>query len=65
MYDMLTIEQVMKTKLISVKPEQSIYDAAEIFATKEFHALPVVDKGVLIGIVTTTDVIRFLLDSNK
>lgn len=65
MYDMLTIEQVMKTKLISVKPEQSIHDVAEIFATKEFHALPVVDKGLLIGIVTTTDVIRFLLDSTK
>ena len=29
---------------------------------KEFHALPVVDGGKIVGIVTTTDLINYLLE---
>jgi CBS domain-containing protein len=34
---------------------------AELLAQREFHALPVVDNGNLVGIVTTTDLINYLL----
>lgn len=61
-YNMFTIEQVMAKNLISVSSTTSIKDVAEILSKKEFHALPVVDKGKLVGIVTTTDLINYLLD---
>lgn len=61
-YDMFTIEHVMTKKVVSVSPETSIREVAEIFTLKEFHALPVVSNDNLIGIVTTTDVIRYLLN---
>ena len=60
-YNMFTIEQVMVKKIVSVSPSNSIKEVAEILSNSEFHALPVVDKNVLVGIVTTTDLIKYLL----
>jgi acetoin utilization protein AcuB len=60
--EMLSIPQVMTAKPRMVDPNDLIRDVAEIFANEEFHALPVVEDGVLKGIVTTTDVIRYMLE---
>lgn len=63
--EMLSIPQVMTSRPRTVEENQSIKEVAEIFAREGFHALPVVaESGELRGIVTTTDVIRFLLNSN-
>lgn len=59
--DMLNIPQVMTSKPRTVSSEDLIRDVAEIFATEEYHALPVVDNGELKGIVTTTDLIAYML----
>ena len=61
-YNMFTIEQVMKRNVVSVSSSKSIKEVAEILATKEFHALPVVDNNLLRGIVTTTDLIKYLIN---
>ncbi|MBP9924672.1 MAG: CBS domain-containing protein [Cyclobacteriaceae bacterium] len=64
-FDMLTISQVMSHKPRVVKADDNIRHVAEILAVEEFHALPVVDPEdelKLVGIVTTTDVIRYLLE---
>lgn len=61
-YNMFTIEQVMAKKLVTVTSETTIKEVAEILAEKEFHALPVLENGILVGIVTTTDLIKYLLD---
>lgn len=61
-YNMFTIEQVMAKNLITINSHTSIKKVAEILAEKEFHALPVVDNNELVGIVTTTDLIKFLID---
>ena len=60
-YNMFSIEQVMKKNLVTVLPSSSIKDVAVILAEKEFHALPVVQRNKLVGIVTTTDLIKYLL----
>lgn len=60
-YNMFSIEQVMAKNLVSVPSTTSIKEVAEILSKKEFHALPVVDDGRLVGIVTTTDLINYLL----
>jgi CBS domain-containing protein len=52
----------MSKNLISVSPETTIKEAAEILATREFHALPVCKGDLLVGIVTTTDLIKYLLE---
>jgi CBS domain-containing protein len=60
-YNMFTIEQVMAKNVISVSPESTIHEVAALLAKKEFHALPVVENDELVGIVTTTDLINYLL----
>ena len=64
-YNMLTIDQVMITKPKTVQADQPIKSVAETFTKEEFHALPVVQGERLVGIVTTTDIIRFLLATCK
>tara|TARA_R110002012_G_scaffold127225_1_gene279408 strand:+ start:4005 stop:4424 length:420 start_codon:yes stop_codon:yes gene_type:complete len=61
-YNMFSIEQVMAKNLVSVPSTTTIKEVAEILATKEFHALPVVDDDKLVGIVTTTDLINYLIE---
>ncbi|CAM1347167.1 MULTISPECIES: CBS domain-containing protein [Tenacibaculum] len=61
-YNMFTIEQVMAKNLVTVSPSNTIKEVAEILSKKEFHALPVIEEGELKGIVTTTDLIYYLLE---
>ncbi|MBU2938935.1 CBS domain-containing protein [Lacinutrix sp. C3R15] len=61
-YNMFTIEQVMAKNITHVSSDTTIKEVAEILAKKEFHALPVVDNNTLVGIVTTTDLINYLIE---
>ncbi|MEQ8420090.1 MAG: CBS domain-containing protein [Arenibacter algicola] len=61
-YNMLSIEQVMVKDPVHIAPSLTIKEVAEILAKKEFHALPVVENGDLVGIVTTTDLLNYLLE---
>ena len=61
-YNMFTVEQVMAKKLVSIAPDATIKEAAQILTTKEFHALPVCEGDLLVGIITTTDLIKYLID---
>ncbi|WP_445719448.1 CBS domain-containing protein [Flavobacterium sp.] len=61
-YNMFTVEQVMAKKLVSISPETTIKEAAQILASREFHALPVCEGDLLVGIITTTDLIKYLID---
>lgn len=60
-YNMFTIDQVMVKNVVTVSPTATIKDVAKILSEKEFHALPVVEEGSLVGIVTTTDLLKYLL----
>ncbi|MFN3941003.1 MAG: CBS domain-containing protein [Chitinophagales bacterium] len=60
--NMLTIPQVMSRKPVTVHPDISVKEVADIFVQSEFHALPVVENDAVVGIVTTTDVIRYLTE---
>jgi CBS-domain-containing membrane protein len=59
--EMLTIANVMSHKPRVVNIGSQIREVAEIFAKESFHSLPVVDDGKLVGIITTTDVIKYML----
>ncbi|BDD03409.1 CBS domain-containing protein [Aureibacter tunicatorum] len=61
-YNLLTLDQVMIKKPVTVQQDQTIKEAAEILASHEFHALPVMDGEKVVGIVTTTDLIKYLID---
>jgi CBS domain-containing protein len=60
--DSLSIDQVMTHNPLTVNADDSIKEVAEIFANAKFHALPVLENNELAGIVTTTDLIKYLIE---
>jgi CBS domain-containing protein len=60
-FEMLDVRQIMQGKPVSISIDSKVKEVAEVLSEREFHALPVVDGDKLVGIVTTTDLIRFLL----
>jgi CBS-domain-containing membrane protein len=58
-----SIDKIMSTELITVKPDDPIRSVAKMLSTGTLHSLPVVNiDGKLVGIVTTTDLVNYLLD---
>ena len=60
-FDMLTTEQVMVSNPTTVNAHDTIKEVAELMSNVEFHALPVLDDGKIVGIISTTDLIKYLL----
>lgn len=56
-----TIESVMTKELTTLSVKDTVRHAAEVLGEGRFHSLPVVEDGDLVGLVTTTDLIRYLL----
>lgn len=61
-FDMLTVERVMSHNVETVDADDTIKEVAEKLAEGEFNALPVTENDKLVGIVTTTDLINYLVD---
>jgi CBS domain-containing protein len=55
------ISDVMKASPVSLYADSTVRDAAEVLGHAKFHSLPVTgNDGELLGIVTSTDLIRYL-----
>ncbi len=59
--DMLTVEQIMSHKPRCVEHDTPIGAVARILVDEKFHSLPVLKNGELKGIVTSTDIIEYML----
>lgn len=57
-----TLEQVMSADVITVTPQTTVHEAAEILCKGDFHCLPVVDDGKLVGMVTSSDLLKYLAE---
>lgn len=54
------IKEVMKKRVVTVAPDTPIKEAAHLMAEKKIGCVPVVSAGVLVGLVTTTDILRYV-----
>ena len=59
------LSKVMTRDPVTLKPDQQVSDAADIFVAKRFGCLPVVEDGRLVGIVTTSDMLRLMAQMMK
>ena len=59
----LTVGEVMTKGVITVEPDRPIQDAARLILDHRIGALPVVDAGRLVGILTETDLLRAFVQS--
>ena len=58
--DFSSIREAMSEDLVTLSVEDTIKHAVEALSRGDIHALPVVDGEKLAGLLTSTDVIRFL-----
>lgn len=63
-YNALTAKDFMTTYPLALEPDDTIGLAADIFLANQFHALPIVEEGRLVGIVTSHDLLASVFNSN-
>ena len=54
------IKDIMKKHVVTVEPDTPIKDAAHLMADKKIGCVPVLSEGALVGLVTTTGVLRYV-----
>jgi CBS domain-containing protein len=54
------IKEVMQRRVVTVDPDTPIKDAAHLMADKKISCLPVLSDSTLVGLVTTTDILRYV-----
>tara|TARA_B100000809_G_scaffold266925_1_gene333086 strand:- start:10505 stop:10924 length:420 start_codon:yes stop_codon:yes gene_type:complete len=64
MSGVMGVEQVMVKNPIQIKSNKTIKQVAQILAKNEFYALPIVEDHELIGIVTTTDLLNYMIEQS-
>ncbi|AJM92811.1 CBS domain-containing protein [Nitrosopumilus piranensis] len=52
------IGEVMSSPLITISPEETIWEASEIMKEKVIHKLPVKENDQITGMITTTDIVK-------
>jgi acetoin utilization protein AcuB len=60
--DSTRVNAAMSTPVLSVTPHSTVQEAAHLMLNHKVGGLPVVDRGTLVGVVTTTDMIRAFLE---
>ena len=60
--DRVRVEEAMTSEPVSIGPYHTVTQAARVMLESRIGALPVVDEGKVIGIVTQTDVLWALAD---
>jgi acetoin utilization protein AcuB len=59
----MTVDSAMTKSVITVGPHQNAKEAAALMLDHRIGALPVVDGGRLVGIITETDLLRAFVNS--
>lgn len=59
--DHIPVRACMTTDPVSVSPQTLLSDAARILRDRKIGGLPVVEDGNLVGIVTETDLLNYLI----
>ena len=55
------VDAAMTCSAVTVAPTETALSAAQLLIEREFNALPVVENGRLVGIVSRTDLLRLLV----
>ena len=54
------IKEIMQRRVVTVEPDTPITEAAHLMADRKIGCLPVLGDGTLVGLVTTTDILRYV-----
>jgi CBS domain-containing protein len=57
---MKKVRDFMRRDVFFVKPNHSVFDVAKVFSQNNISGAPVVDKGKVVGVVSISDIVRFM-----
>jgi CBS domain-containing protein len=61
-----TAADVMERSVVVLSPEASLLDAHRLFVEEEIHGAPVVDdEGIVVGVVSSTDLLRAVSEEHE
>jgi CBS-domain-containing membrane protein len=63
--DTITVEEVMTYDVLTVQPDTSLRTAVELLRKQRIGSLPVVKKKKLVGIITRSDILDFVLSETR
>lgn len=52
------VKEIMSAPLIVINPDDTVWEAAELMKTRRIHRLPAVKDDTVVGILTTSDIIK-------
>ena len=62
MLHLLTIKKIMSSKLIAIEEDAPLEEAAVAMVANKMDGLPVTRNGVLVGVITETDIFKSFLE---
>ncbi|MDX1350182.1 MAG: CBS domain-containing protein [Putridiphycobacter sp.] len=60
-YHQYTVKDIMSSNPVSTDISVTVADVARVLSKGEFHALPITENEKVVGIVSTADILRFVL----
>ncbi len=63
--ELLTLKEIMTLNPVCLSPDSTVVQAAKLMKKNGFRRFPVVEKDILVGIVTETDILDGLVDTIK
>jgi acetoin utilization protein AcuB len=61
----VTVEKIMTWEPITIKPDATIRQAAQLMLEHKIGGLPVVENDTLVGIITESDIFRVLVQESE
>ena len=59
----MTVDSVMSKDVVTTESDREAWEAAQVILDRKIGALPVVDRGQLVGIITETDLLRAFVNA--
>lgn len=63
--DKIAVEAVMSNNVKTLAPTETIAEAARVMRRERYGAIPIVEKGVLRGILTRSDLLDVILEIDR
>ena len=61
----MLVEEVMTKKVVSIESNKSIYEACKKYCKHKVGSLVVMDKNIIVGIITERDTIEKVILQNR
>lgn len=59
------VNEIMNTEVIDISPEKTVSEAANMMRNHKIKRLPVIENNKLVGIISSTDIIRSIVEMKK